>query len=334
MATIIDVAKAAGVAPSTVSYVLSGKRAISPSTRRLVEDVIRKLGYQRHGGKARVRRRTGVLAVVSSPLDGDGLEIFAAASTAAREHEFDLLLVADERGPAAMRRVVTGAVADAVIVGEVEPGDPRLPVLLSSSLPAVVLGPSPTAPGLGRVLADLAAGAPACAAHLAGLGHRSIAYLDRAEGSLGSRTFRLAFTGAAAARSASVVTRSCPPTPGALRRSLDELLTRDRPTALVVHDATLLSSVLSTLDTCGLRVPQDVSVVAVGPHTVSHHDVPLTTVSVPPQELGTAAVTSAVRLLADPATAGARLLPARLIARESTTAPPRTAPGPSISRAG
>jgi DNA-binding LacI/PurR family transcriptional regulator len=33
MVTIVDVARAAGVSPSTVSYVLSGKRAISLETQ-------------------------------------------------------------------------------------------------------------------------------------------------------------------------------------------------------------------------------------------------------------------------------------------------------------
>jgi LacI family transcriptional regulator, galactose operon repressor len=37
-ATISDVARHAGVAPSTVSYVLSGKRAISADTRQRVPE--------------------------------------------------------------------------------------------------------------------------------------------------------------------------------------------------------------------------------------------------------------------------------------------------------
>ncbi|MER6795339.1 LacI family DNA-binding transcriptional regulator, partial [Amycolatopsis mediterranei] len=62
MVTINDVANAAGVAPSTVSYVISGKRSISPKTRRLVEDSIRKLGYHPHAGaRALASSKTNVL---------------------------------------------------------------------------------------------------------------------------------------------------------------------------------------------------------------------------------------------------------------------------------
>ncbi|MGW0372745.1 LacI family DNA-binding transcriptional regulator, partial [Streptomyces coeruleorubidus] len=45
MTTIKDVAERAGVAPSTVSYVLSGSRKISEDTRRGVQAAIDELGY-------------------------------------------------------------------------------------------------------------------------------------------------------------------------------------------------------------------------------------------------------------------------------------------------
>lgn len=46
MATISDVAKAAGVSISTVSYALSGKRSITDTTRRRIEAAIRELDYE------------------------------------------------------------------------------------------------------------------------------------------------------------------------------------------------------------------------------------------------------------------------------------------------
>ena len=57
MVTISDVAKAAGVSISTVSYALSGKRTIAASTRARVESAIRELDYEpsRRGPHARGR---------------------------------------------------------------------------------------------------------------------------------------------------------------------------------------------------------------------------------------------------------------------------------------
>lgn len=40
-----DVARAAGVSTATVSYVLSGKRAVAEETRRAVEAAIAELGF-------------------------------------------------------------------------------------------------------------------------------------------------------------------------------------------------------------------------------------------------------------------------------------------------
>jgi LacI family transcriptional regulator len=45
MATIYDVAKAAGVSPKTVSRVLSGDAPVGRSTWEVVQEAIAKLGY-------------------------------------------------------------------------------------------------------------------------------------------------------------------------------------------------------------------------------------------------------------------------------------------------
>jgi DNA-binding LacI/PurR family transcriptional regulator len=50
MVTLAEVARHAGVSASTVSYVLSGKRSISDTTRRRVQQSIQELGYHPHAG--------------------------------------------------------------------------------------------------------------------------------------------------------------------------------------------------------------------------------------------------------------------------------------------
>src|SRR5512138_3131227 len=63
--TITDVARHAGVAPSTVSYVLSGKRAISADTRQRVLASIRTLGYHPHAGaRSLASNRANIIALV------------------------------------------------------------------------------------------------------------------------------------------------------------------------------------------------------------------------------------------------------------------------------
>ena len=62
---ISDVARHADVSPSTVSYVLSGKRTISEQTRRRVLASIATLGYHPHAGaRALASSRSNVIALV------------------------------------------------------------------------------------------------------------------------------------------------------------------------------------------------------------------------------------------------------------------------------
>lgn len=139
MATIADVARRAGVAPSTVSYVLSNRRSISSATRQAVERAIRELDYQPHAGARALRgARTRVLAV-SVPEDGPYLPLrwrfVHDLSTAARAHDYDLLLLTGEETVADVRRVARSRLADGAILMSVLTADPRIPVVRDSASP-------------------------------------------------------------------------------------------------------------------------------------------------------------------------------------------------------
>src|SRR5574337_223279 len=98
MATMNDVARAAGVSTSTVSYVLSGKRTISPDTRAQVLAAIEKLGYSPHAGaRALASNRSNVLGLMV-PLREDVnvsvvMQFVSAVVTTARTFEQDVLLL-------------------------------------------------------------------------------------------------------------------------------------------------------------------------------------------------------------------------------------------------
>jgi DNA-binding LacI/PurR family transcriptional regulator len=323
--TIIDVARAAGVAPSTVSYVLSGKRSISPQTRRVVEQSIRKLGYHPHAGaRSLASSRTNVLALVA-PLREDltVMDFVAAVATAARDHDQDLLLLTKDEGPAALRRVVYSAIADGMIVLDVESADPRLPTLLSLGRPAVLIGAPDQATGLSCVDLDYETAGGRCVEHLADLGHRSIAMVGPSpavyqRGLSSAGRFLRGITDAAQAHGIQLKARPCAHNYDAVRSSLDALLSAE-PTALVVHNEAVLPIVLAELHRRWLRVPQDISVVAVCSDTAATSGaVPLTTVPIPTAELGTLAVEMVIRQLGDNAQPESRLLAPRLTPRAST----------------
>ncbi|MFB9690717.1 LacI family DNA-binding transcriptional regulator [Amycolatopsis plumensis] len=336
--TITDVANAAGVSASTVSYVITGKRTISPATRRRVEETIRALGYRRRGGSP--SPRAGVLAVAVPPLGdrqlGMEMEFFSAAAGAARELGFDLLLVTDDEGTAGLHRVTSAALADAVIVLDAGTDDPRVPVLLASGRPAVLVGAPGEHRGLASVTLDFAPAGRACLTHLADLGHRSVAHLTPPDTPPGARLRYLAgfvdsFGATAGERGVKAISRTCAPTAQYVARSLDELLADGGPTALVVHDEAALPLVMGTLRQRGRQVPGDVSVVAVCSDTVAGQQrIRPTAVVIPAAELGVLSVRRAVgQLDGEPAADPDAVSPA-FVAGESTAVAPAVREGATL----
>ena len=68
-ATIVDVARRAGVSKSTVSLVLGGSGLVAEATRERVSDAMSELGYIYHRGAATLRgAKSGVLGMVINDL--------------------------------------------------------------------------------------------------------------------------------------------------------------------------------------------------------------------------------------------------------------------------
>ncbi|HEX3650025.1 MAG TPA: LacI family DNA-binding transcriptional regulator [Pseudonocardiaceae bacterium] len=330
MVTIADVASDAGVSPSTVSYVLSGKRSISERTRGRVQQSIRKLGYHPHAGaRALASSRTNILALVV-PLRVDQnvpvvMRFVAAAVTAARAYDHDLLLLTKDEGPDGLRRVAASRIADAIIVMDVEAAEPRVPVLRSLRRPVVLIGVPDEPFDLTCVDLDFTAAGSACVAHLADLGHAEIALIGPSpavyeRGTSFAGRFLRGFAATAHERGLIAASSACAPSYDAAHACVDDLL-RDHPgtTGLVVHNEAVLPAVLAELRQRGLRVPEDVSVVAVCPEDMAtNQSIALTSVAVPAAELGRSAVELAMRQLGGDAHPELRLLAPVLTQRAST----------------
>jgi LacI family transcriptional regulator len=184
--SIVDVARHAGVAPSTVSHVLSGKRPISAETRRRVEASIATLGFRPHAGAQSIRRQSTNVAALVLPIRTDSpgwqqMRFVLGVLDAAREHEMNLMLLTAEDGVAAIRDVVDRAMVDGVIVMEIELDDTRLPLLQEINRPSVLIGTPREPTDLVHVDFNFAAAGALCVEHLHDLGHRHIGYLGHSQ---------------------------------------------------------------------------------------------------------------------------------------------------------
>lgn len=104
-----------------------------------------------------------------------------------------------------------------------------------------------------------------------------------------------------------------------MRTYLEQTPTRELPSAMLVGGDFMASGVVTALQKHGLRVPADMSVMSIdGFNLAAIHDVPLTALQVPRDELGTEAVKMLQqRLIRPDAPTGTLLLNGKLVVRES-----------------
>lgn len=333
MITIKDVARHAGVSVSTVSYVLSGKRPISRETSLRVRSSIRELGFHPNAGaRALAGNRTNVLALVVPLRTGLNVPVImqfvASIATTARTHDYDVLVLTKESGPAEVdtdevQRVIGSSMADAVIVMDVETHDPRIPALRALDVPVVLIGVPADPAGLDCVDLDFTTSGARTVEHLADLGHGSIALIGPPpavyERETGYATrFLAGFTDCAQRRGVTAHVYPCGTSFEAVRTCLDDLLRRD-VTGLVVHNEAVLGDLLMELHRRKLRVPEDISVIALCPDAIAaNQPVPLTSIAIPAEEVGRIAVEMLVRQLKGERPAEVRLLTPELTDRGST----------------
>ncbi|MEV7691029.1 LacI family DNA-binding transcriptional regulator [Streptomyces bungoensis] len=302
MVTLAEVAQHAGVSASTVSYVLSGKRSISATTRHRVEQSIRELGYHPNAGARALASNRSTIIALMVPLRTDMyvpvmMEIAIAVATTARTHGYDVLLLTGEEGPDAVRRVTGSGLADAMILMDVQLEDERLPLLRGSGQPSVLIGlPADTA-GLTCVDLDWTATGALCVEHLAGLGHRDVAVVGEAPAvyerhtGFAERTLE-GLRSRARAAGVRLLHRACEGGYDAMAVTLARIL-EERPgtTGFVVQNESAVEPLLALLRQQGRAVPEDVSVVAICPDQVAvQASVRLTSVAIPAQEMGRHAV--------------------------------------------
>jgi len=299
---ISDVAKHAGVAPSTVSYVLSGNRSISAQTRRRVEASIHALNYRPHAGARSMRAgRTDVIGLVVPIHHWSNERILMpyvyGVLESARQHGWNVVLLTGADGRSEIDQVVRSKMVDGLILMEVLAHDERVPFVADLGGPAVLLGVPDDPMGLPFVDFDFEAAGRMCVDYLADLGHTEIGFFGPPQGifdmGLGYafRTRRGIAEGLARRR-LEFHDHTAETTPEGVQSTLHRLF-EEVPglTALIVHNEGVLDLVLQGLERLGRAVPDDVSVMAIARDVIAQQVVPpVTCVAVPADEMGRQAI--------------------------------------------
>jgi DNA-binding LacI/PurR family transcriptional regulator len=311
VATIEDVARRAGVARSTVSYALSGKRSISRETRERIHAAIEELGFTPNAGaRALATSQTMVIGLFVQFFEDEFspamLQYVLPISDAAREAGYDILMVTEADGPHAVHRISSSGMVDGVILLNVAHEDPRLPVMRNMKQPGSMVGLPRTPEGFDVFDLDFAQSGRLLVDHLAERGHRELTLITPREhvyqrGGAYAWRFRDAALQQAASYGIRVRSHFGQTQQPAINQQLHEILDGQPGTAMVVHNDAVIAALPSVLYSRGLHVPDDLSVVSIFSEDFGRlFSLPYTAVETSPTKLGRLAVQALVQRMTSP----------------------------------
>ncbi|MDR3709465.1 MAG: LacI family DNA-binding transcriptional regulator [Capsulimonadaceae bacterium] len=319
-ATVRDVARRAGVAASTVSKYMSGKReACSPATAERIVRAVEELGYtpsaNERSHRTKETRVIGMAVLFARTNDQGEPErrperLWSGTALEAEEH--DLLLL---HYPVSIRRgsdhlkFLDGRVDGLIMVTGLD--DPRPPKLIAAGMPLVVLDQNRGLwNGCGGAFADERETSRLALDHLWMLGHRRIAHVAAGSPAMGQDwIFTAGQWRMECARDwmldhgvydPRLIVSGGDWAGTGIAGAIDALWSlSDPPTALFCSNDDIAWKSIALLRQRGVETPRDVSVVGVDHmRRDSVNQIMLTTVDIPVEELGRAALRNLIGIMA------------------------------------
>lgn len=326
-ATIVDVAREAGVSFKTVSRVLNGEPNVREPTRQRVLEAARALGYRANPYARNLRAAQSRLIAVyySNPSRNYTSEIQIGVLERCNAEGFNAIF--EETG-AGLGSLVSlrgePNLAGVILVPPLTEDEAILQRLSAAGIPFVRLAPFPAEGEAGHVSMDDELAACEMTEYLISLGHRRIGFIagpeEHPQARLRGAGFRSALARHGIKLAPGLVATGSFHFDSGLRAAETLLSASQPPTAIFASNDDMAAAVLAVAYRKGLRVPDDLSVAGFDDTPLASVVVPaLTTVYQPIREMAA----QATGILFGKAETGARssfVLPHRIVVRE-TTAP-------------
>ncbi len=333
--TIKDVAKRAGVSPSTVSRVISNHPRISEETSTRVRKVMKEIGYHPNMmAKSLVSRTTSTIAVIL-PRPADELfqnlffsEVIRGIVTQSTRSGYDLLMATgttEREELETVTRLVRGRRVDGILLLYSRANDPVVAMLKEADFPFAIIGRNEEYPDILTIDNDNVQASYDATRHLISQGHERIGFVSGPPNLIVSRDRLAGYT--KAMREAGLALRPDWIVEGEFLqesgyRAMSLLMgLPERPTALVVIDDVVTFGIVRGLVELGYSVPKDLSLVSFNNIVFSELATPpITSIDIGIYQLGYTASQELIRSIQPDQTAHAirHIIPHRLVVRESS----------------
>jgi LacI family transcriptional regulator len=309
VATVADVARAAGVSVSTAARVLSGNGYASEGTRRVVLEAARDLGYVPNQIARSLRtKQTRLVGLLISDVENSFYSVIARnVESATKDAGYHIVLCNSDDDPKIEReylQLLEGMHVDALIVTPTSKNRRYLARFIQDGIVVVQVDRRIEGLQADAVLVDNEAGAASAVSHLVDAGHTRIGILTgELEVSTASQRlagYERALTEHRIPIKPSLVRSGSFHRDHAIEDATALIRAKPAPTAIFAANNILAEATLIALDQLRLRVPRDVSVVAFDDiQWMDMVEPPLTTVRQPVADIARSAAELALQRLRD-----------------------------------
>lgn len=334
--TIKDVAKAAGVSPSTVSRVINGKGIISEETKQKILGLMEKMDYFPNStARSFVNGNTEAVALIVDVANARAYSndffnnsVFGI-ETVAHRNDYNLIITNGHESTdhiTSAEKLVRGKKVDGIILPASIIKDSFLDQLNKTGFPHVLLGePGPRQAGENSwVDINNIQGGENAAGHLLEQGYRKIAFLSSGEKEVFNQNRITGYSRVLAEKTdedPAALIRHCAPEADSGTGAMTELLqSSNPPDAVICSDYHLAVGALRAAKRLGVRVPADLGIVSFDNSPVAElSDPPLTTVDIDTFGLGEEAAKILLQTIREEnASCKQVLISTRILPREST----------------
>lgn len=327
------IAELAGVSQATVSRVFAGNDRVAPEIRERVLAVAREAGYVPNlVARSLVTNRSASIGLVVSNITNPFYpELIEEICSIASKHGLGVILCNTQQDRQRQREALSLLQqhrVDGLIVTSVMVDSPYVKELIGNGMPIVLVNRYLPGTACDMVLIDNQEGAATAVRHLAGLGHRHIAYVQGVRDTTTNRDRQRGYTAALQAleldRSRSYIIPG-DFTAASTARAVETLLKLNpRPTAVLCADDETALGVIDHLLIRGLRVPGDMAVIGFDDIRIAGNAaIALTTIRQPVATMAQLAMTMLLERIENNDVARPRriVLPAELVVRRTCGAP-------------